>query len=97
MELLFPFYFIIVENLQQPFRIFRKEIADLNMLWHKAQTAGKCAFPCNILRMCSIIKGYSLELALGACAMTENKCSVPTFQWVVSQIGSGQVTDPFLL
>lgn len=45
-------------------RIFRIETADLDVLWHKAQTAGKCAFPCNILRMCSIIKGYSLELAL---------------------------------
>lgn len=44
--------------------ILRREIADLNVLWHKAQTAGKCAFPCNILRMCSIIKGYSQELAL---------------------------------
>jgi len=53
-----------MEKLAATLRIFRNEIADINVLWHKAQTAGKCAFSCSILRMCSIIKGYSLELAL---------------------------------
>lgn len=47
-----------MENLAATLGIFRTEIADTNVLWHKAQTAGKHAITHSILRMCSIIKGY---------------------------------------